>query len=56
MPRAREEDLSDFLHPSELETYFGEGSSKGQKLPRGLQNVDDIEVSFSVKERKEQET
>jgi topoisomerase-4 subunit A len=44
------------LDPSELETYFGEGSSKGQKLPRGLQNVDDIEVNFSVKERKEQET
>jgi topoisomerase-4 subunit A len=43
------------LKKDELEKYFGDGASKGQRLPRGLQSVDNIEVIFSEEERSESE-
>ena len=35
------------LKPSDLEHYYGERGRRGNKLPRGLQRVDEAVVEFS---------
>ena len=36
------------LKPSDLEHYYGERGRRGNKLPRGLQRVDLMEVEFTA--------
>jgi topoisomerase-4 subunit A len=38
------------LKPSDLEHYYGERGRRGNKLPRGLQRVDEYEIEFTKAE------
>ena len=43
------------LKPSDLEHYYGERGRRGNKLPRGLQRVDEYEIEFTKAEPLEDE-